>query len=201
MEEASYFDRHPHMRDLISLIVFVACVVIGTLFINTYIFRSFSVSGLSSWPTLHNGDRLIVDRIPVTWDQLQNKTYSPQRGQFIVFKNPQWTGNGPDEYVIKRVIAFGGERVVVKNGTVTVYNSQHPDGFNPDALDKHGTPRKPTSGEVDQTVDPGTLFVMGDNRIGANSEDSRDGLGLIPLSDVIGPVSWRIFPFTSISTF
>ena len=201
MEEARYFDRHPHTRDILSLAVFVICVVIGTLFINTYIFRSFSVSGLSSYPTLHDGDRLIVNRIPVTWDQLKNKTYSPNRGQFIIFKNPQWTGTGPDEYVIKRVIAFGGERVVVHNGALTVYNTKHPDGFNPDVLTKHGTPRQPTSGEVDETVDPGTLFVAGDNRIGANSEDSRDGLGLIPLSDLIGPVSLRVFPFNRISTF
>lgn len=199
--EASYYDRHPHLRDVISLVVFVICVVLGTLFINAYVFRSFSVSGLSSYPTLNNGDRLIVNRLPVTWDQLRNKTYVPQRGQFIVFKNPQWVGTGPDEYVIKRVVAFSGERVVVKDGTVTVYNHQHPDGFNPDKLDIHGTPRKPTSGQVDQVVDPGTLFVMGDNRIGQNSEDSRDGLGLIPLSDMIGPVSVRIYPFNKISTF
>lgn len=199
--EASFFDRHPHTRDIISLIVFVIFVILGTLFINAYVFRSFSVSGLSSYPTLNNGDRLIVNRIPVTIDQIQNKTYVPKRGQFIVFKNPLWIGNGPDEYVIKRVIAFSGEHVVVKDGTLTVYNSQHPSGFNPDKLDKHGAPRKPTSGSVNETVDPGTLFVAGDNRIGQNSEDSRDGLGLIPLSNMIGPVSIRIYPFNKISLF
>lgn len=199
--EASYFERHSHARDALSLIVFVICVVLGTLFINAFVFRSFSVSGLSSWPTLDNGDRLIVNRIPVTWKQLQNKTYVPSRGQFIVFRNPQWVGNGPDEYVIKRVIAFSGERVVVKDGILTVYNHDHPNGFNPDKLDQHGTPRKPTSGSVDEVVDPGTLFVAGDNRVGQNSEDSRDGLGLIPLSDMIGPVSVRIYPFNKISIF
>ena len=200
--EKRFFDRHPHARDVLSLAIFIVCVVLGTLFINTYIFRSFSVDGLSSYPTLDNGDRLIVNRLPVTWSMLQNKQYTPERGQFIVFKNPQWVGNGPDEYIVKRVIAFSGERVVVKDGIVTVYNQAHPDGFNPDKSDKNGHPRSPTGGNVDQTVSKGTLFVMGDNRPGtSNSLDSRDGLGLIPLADVIGPVSIRIFPFTKITGF
>lgn len=199
--EKTFFERHQHARDILSLIVFVICVALGTLFINTYLFRSFSVDGLSSYPTFNTGDRLIVNRVPVTVDMLQNKQYSPQRGQFIVFKNPNWVGNGPDEYVIKRVIAFGGERVTVKDGQVRVYNAIHPDGFDPDTGDKHGKPRSPTSGDVDQTVTRGTLFVMGDNRVGQNSLDSRDGLGLVPLANIVGPVGIRIFPFNEIEMF
>lgn len=199
--EPSFFARHPHVRDVLNLAMFVVFVALGTLFINSYVFRSFSVEGKSSWPTMDTGDRLIISRLPVTFDMLQNKQYVPARGQFIVFKNPMWVGSGPDEYVVKRVIAFAGERVVVKDGSVTVYNTEHPNGFDPDATDKNGHPRSPTSGDVDQTVDKGTIFVMGDNRIGNNSLDSRDGLGLIPLSNVIGPVSLRIFPFNEIRTF
>lgn len=199
--EKSFLDTHPHVRDIISLVIFIVCVALGTFFINAYLFRSFSVDGLSSYPTFNTGDRLIVNRIPVTVKMLQNQQYSPQRGQFIVFKNPQWVGSGPDEYVIKRVIAYGGERVTVKDGQVRVYNTEHPDGFDPDQADTHGHPRSPTSGDVDQQVAKGTLFVMGDNRVGQNSLDSRDGLGLIPLANIVGPVGVRIFPFNEIAVF
>jgi len=150
--------------------------------------------------TLYTGDRLIVNRLPVTWAQLQNKEYVPERGQIIVFKNPKFTIGDPDEYIVKRVIAFPGERVVLKDGHYTVYNAQYPQGFNPDDAN-HGEPGSPTSGSVDVTVPDGTLFVSGDHRQGSYSYDSRNGLGYIPFYDVVGPVSTRIYPFTAIRTF
>jgi len=151
--------------------------------------------------TLFTGDRLIVNRLPVTWDQLQNKEYVPQRGQIIVFKNPQYNPGQGDEFIVKRVIAFAGERVTVKDGVLKVYNKEHPDGFEPDkaqANDAGSHPGSPTSGSVDTTVTNGTLFVSGDHREGDYSYDSRSGLGLIPLYDVVGPVSMRIYPLTKI---
>ena len=198
--EASYFQRHPLFKDILGLIVFAICVFAGTIFINSFIFRSFNVEGPSMEKTLYTGDRLIVNRLPVTWAQLQNKSYIPERGQVIVFKNPGFTGGNADEYIVKRVIAFPGERVVLKDGSYTVYNADHPGGFNPDDQN-HGEPGSPTSGEVDTTVTEGTLFVSGDHREGSFSYDSRNGLGLIPFYDVIGPVGIRIFPFTGIRTF
>lgn len=196
----SFSQRHPWLKDAAGLLLFGIAVLVGTILINTYIFRSFNVEGPSMERTLQTGDRLIVDRIPVTWAQLQNKEYIPDRGQVIVFKNPLFTVGNPDEYIVKRVIAFAGERVVLKDGKYTVYNAAHPEGFNPDDAN-HGEPGSPTSGSVDVTVPDGTLFVSGDHRQGNYSYDSRNGLGYIPLYDVVGPVSMRIFPFTGVRTF
>jgi signal peptidase I len=198
--EKTFGERHPWMKDFASLLFFVLAVIIGTVLINTYVFRSFNVEGPSMEKTLYTGDRLIVDRLPVTWSELQNKQYVPNRGQVIVFKNPQFTAGNPDEFIVKRVIGFAGERVVLNDGKYTVYNSQNPNGFNPDDAN-HGEPGSPTNGSVDVTVPEGTLFVSGDHRQGNYSYDSRNGLGYIPLYDVIGPVSMRIFPFTGIRTF
>ena len=84
--DATFLDRHPKIRDSLGLIVFVVGVVIGTLLINTFIFRNFTVQGASMEPTMHTGDRLIVNRLPVTAAQIKNKRYVPERGQTIVFR-------------------------------------------------------------------------------------------------------------------
>lgn len=195
--EASFFDRHPHFKDALSIVVFIICVIIGTTLMNAFVFRSFNVSGSSMAPTLHTNDRLIVDRLAVTFAQIQGKSYVPERGQVIVFENPLYSVGFEDRYIVKRVIGLPGERVVLENGVYTVYNDQNPDGFNPDDTFKD-TPASPISGEVNTVVPAGELFVSGDNRVGNNSFDSRSGLGTVPLYDVVGPVSARIFPFNQI---
>lgn len=198
--EANFLQRHPFIKDASGIVIFIVCVLVGTLLINAFIFRSFNVVGPSMETTLYTGDRLIVNRLPVTWAQLQNKTYIPERGQVIVFKNPQFSLGTADEYIVKRVIAFPGERVTVANGILTVYNAQFPAGFHPDDAN-HGEPGSPTSGNVDVVVTDSSLFVAGDHREGDYSFDSRSGLGLIPYYDVVGPVSLRIYPLTHIRTF
>lgn len=198
--EASFFTRHPFMKDVINIVIFVVCVVIGTTLINAFVFRSFNVIGPSMEPTLSTGDRLIVNRLAVTWSQLQNKPYIPERGQVIVFKNPQFQPGLQDEYIVKRVIGLPGERVVLNNGVFTIYNAENPEGLNPDTLITD-EPNGPAVGAVDTVVPEGELFVVGDNRVGNNSFDSRSGLGTIPLYDVVGPVSLRLFPFTEVRGF
>lgn len=198
--KASYLKRHPFLKDALSIMVFVFCVLIGTLFINTFIFRSFSVVGPSMEKTMFTGDRLIINRIPSTIAQLQNKDYVPKRGQIIVFRNPRYSSGLSDEYIVKRVIGLPRERVVLLDGKYKVYNKSHPDGFDPDKYNKN-EPGAPTDGNVDITVPEGELFVSGDHREGKYSYDSRNGLGTIPLYDVIGPVTFRIFPIDKIRAF
>lgn len=198
--EASFFTRHPLLKDALSLIVFIVCVVIGTIFINSFVFRSFNVVGPSMETTMHTGDRLIVNRLPITWSNVRNQQYMPERGQVIVFQNPRYTEGMGDEYIVKRVIAFEGERVTLQDGSYTVFNDESPDGFDPDQV-ADGEPSSPTSGDVNIVVPADEIFVSGDNREGNTSFDSRNGLGTIPLYNVIGPVSLRIFPITDIRTF
>ena len=198
--EASFLQRHPLIKDAISIGIFIFLVLVGTLLINSFVFRSFSVIGPSMETTLYTNDRLIVNRIPVTIAQLQNKSYVPDRGQIIIFKNPLYSAGMSDEYIVKRVIAFPGEHVTIQDGHYVVYNSSHPDGFNPDDAN-HGEPGSPTSGSIDEVVPDGSLFVSGDHRQGSFSLDSRNGLGTIPFYDVVGPLSLRIYPFDKIRWF
>ncbi|MBF1032415.1 MAG: signal peptidase I [Candidatus Nanosynbacter sp.] len=197
--EASFLTRHPRLKDIGGFVIFVVCVIVGTLLINTFVFRSFSVTGPSMEQTLYTGDRLIVNRLPVTMAHLQNNSYTPKRGQIIVFKNPLYSPGSEDMNLVKRVIAFAGERVTVKDGTLTVYNKEHPQGFHPD--DSWDGPGSPTNGDTEVTVPEGSIFVAGDHRQGSYSLDSRNGLGTVPLYDVIGPVSLRLWPLTKVQGF
>lgn len=211
-QKPKFFQKHPLLKDILSLVIFVVFIVLGTIVLNTFVFRSYNVVGSSMLNTLENDDRVIVNRLAVSLSHFVGKEYIPERGQVIVFANGEATGpltcEAPagknDQYIIKRVIAFPGERVVVKDGVLTVYNDEHPDGFNPDddtRVDANNGPKEYTSGQVDMVVPEGEIFVSGDNREGSHSFDSRSGLGTVPYCRIIGPVSIRLYPFTKFRFF
>lgn len=191
--------KNNRLKDVLGVAGFVAAVLIGAWLINLFIFRSFNVDGPSMQDTLHTGDRLIVNRVPVTWAHLQNKSFVPERGTVIVFKNPMFETGMKDEFLVKRVLAFPGERVTVKDGVLRVYNAEHPDGFEVDK--QYPGPLQPTDGDQDMTVPEHAVYVAGDHRQPGYSYDSRNGLGTVPYENIIGPVGLRIYPFTQFKFF
>lgn len=147
-------------------------------------------------PTLHEEDYLIVSKIDASFARASGKqeAYIPKRGEVVIFRYPK----NPELVFVKRVIALPGERVVIKDGAVTVYNQASPQGFNPDkSTDLEGTF---TAGDLDESVPRGSVFVLGDNRTLNGSFDSREW-GFLPSHDIIGRAVIRLLPIDKFRLF
>jgi signal peptidase I len=180
-----------------SWLIFPIAIV---LLLHFFIFQAFHVVGTSMYPTLHNSDYLIISKLGDTEAEIgrvfghPNDLYIPKRGQIIVFHFPL----DPTKVFVKRVVGLPGDRVVVNNGKVTIYNAANPNGFNPDT--SYEPPSTDTLIDTDEMVQDGHVFVMGDNRTNGGSYDSRQW-GQVPSSDIIGDVVLRLLPLDQIKSF
>lgn len=188
-------------RELMTTIGVLVAALIVAFGLITYVFQTYQVDGTSMVPTLQNNDRLIVWKVPRTWARITGHDYIPKRGDIIIFtENLSSLGQGSDKQLVKRVIGLPGDEVVVKDGIVTIYDSTHPNGFDPDTTLPYGKSTKiPTSpGNIDDKLGPHQLFVMGDNR--PVSEDSRS-FGPINADQIIGKLVLRIWPISQAQKF
>ena len=150
--------------------------------------------------TLFHNDRLVVWKMPKTWSKITGHPYIPNRGDIVVFTEPTLGqfGQDPGKQLIKRVIGLPGERVVVRDSKLTVYNKEHPQGFVPDQTLPYGNVIKGTQMDGEWTVGSGEIFVAGDNR--GNSLDSRT-FGPIDASNIVGKLAIRVLPLDQIKRF
>ena len=181
-----------------TIVLFVAALLVA-LILTAFVFQQYEVDGPSMQTTLHNQDRLIVVKVPKTWSEITGHPYIPTRGTVIVFnQSGLYNANGSQEkQLIKRVIALPGDHLVIKNNVVTIYNKQNPNGFDPDKTMPYGKVITYTTGDIDMTIEPGHVFVMGDNR--PDSLDSRY-FGPINVKNIVGKLDARIYPFSSIKS-
>lgn len=187
-------------REFASTIGIILAAVLVAFFITLFVFRSYQVDGPSMESTLQNADKLIIWKVPVTWAKITGHPYIPNRGDIIVFNETGLSAFGQQDskQLIKRVIGLPGDRVVVANNVVTIYNSSHPNGFDPDRTLPYGKYIPVTSGNVNVTLGPGQLFVDGDNR--PDSLDSRS-FGPINANQIVGKLILRVFPINKVKTF
>ena len=187
-------------RSILSTILILLAAPIVAVLLTTYVFQSYEVDGPSMEITLQNHDRLIVWKAARTWSRIDHSTFIPKRGEIVIFNKKGLFDSNRDEekQLIKRVIALPGEHIVVKDGLITIYNADHPDGFNPDKDTEYIKAAISTTGNIDQVVPKGQVFVCGDNR--GNSLDSRY-FGPIYTSDIVGTLAMRIFPINKAKAF
>lgn len=164
------------------------------LLLHGFVLGAFHVFGTSMENTLQQGDFLVVSKLGVTEARVLGlirgaSPYLPRRGEIVVFRFPQ----NPSLTLVKRVIGLPGDRVVIQNGKVTVYDPRHAEGYDPTV----GIPAQlvgdVTEGSVDHLVPAGHLFVIGDNRTPGGSVDSREW-GDLPSREIVGKVVVRLLP-------
>jgi len=192
---------HEGLKSVLTTLAILVLAPLIAFALTAFIFQSYQVDGSSMETTLQNGDRLIVLKLPRTWAKITHHGYHPNRGDVIIFNKNDLTefdGTSQKKQLVKRVIGLPGDRVVVKDGKVTIYNSENPNGFNPDTALPYGKVivNTPNSGEA--TVGKDEVYVMGDNR--PNSLDSRI-FGPISTDDIVGKLEARIFPFNKFKSF
>ena len=158
-------------RDLYDWIQCIVVAIIVCVLLFSFVVRLVDVVGDSMYPTLENGDKIIVS----------NLFYDPQPGDIIVFRKDEYR----DQPLVKRIIAAEGQKV--DRGIVYV------DG---EPIDEPYI-AEPTTESLDFvgpiTVDQGCVFVMGDNR--NHSTDSRDArIDCVDVRCIMGKVYFTLFP-------
>lgn len=154
--------------------------------IRYFLIQPFYVKGASMEPTFHDYEYLIIDEISF-------KLHSPQRGEIIVFHSPyNWR-----DYYIKRIIGLPGERIVVKEGEIYVYNKKFEYGIKLDESDYLSAGVK-TPGQADLKLNEKEFFVLGDNR--NSSLDSRS-FGAIFQKQIVGRTWLRGWPISRVKKF
>ncbi len=175
----------PSRRTRFKKIVLEAALVLAiaiplALGLHTFVTQVYSISGHSMEPTLEDGERVVVEKVRSTVGEIE-------RGDLVIFISPE----DPAKNLIKRVIGVGGDRIelvkdqVKLNGEILVEEYTHRSLF-------------PTQDGDVITVEPGHLFMMGDNR--PQSRDSRD-FGVIPLELIRGKVLLRLWPLNQFTLF
>lgn len=141
-------------------------------YIKNNIVQAFRFPSGSMEPTIQKGDRLLADKAIY-------KKSKPQRGDLIVFKFP----SDPKRDFAKRLIAFGGETIEIKEGHVYINGQVITD---PKIQSKYYYNRG-EYGEAGKlvAVPEGQYYVLGDNS--ASSHDSRYW-GFVPEQNLIGKI-------------
>lgn len=154
------------------------------LLFGVFVIQPVAVEGISMLPQLHDGERLLVNKlIYYKSPYLQSLGFPKlERGDVVVF----WFPNDPDKSFVKRIIGLPGETVEMRNGAFYVDGKQLQEPYleaDHNQAHMNMAPRK---------VDSHYYFVAGDNR--DNSYDSR-AWGLVPEKYIYGKAVFRYYPF------
>jgi signal peptidase I len=174
--ELAYSSQPKKENSVWEIVKFALLALIIVIPIRTFIAQPFIVSGSSMVPTFENGEYLIVDEISYRLNE-------PRRGDVIVFRYPKDTS----KFFIKRIIGLPNDTVIINGQTITIKNSEHPEGItlSEPYVKNHST------NEISSTLGEDEYYVMGDNR--SASSDSRIW-GTVPKKNIIGRAFLRVFP-------
>ena len=197
---------------LVETAVLLAVAIVLALTIQAYAVKPYKIPSGSMEPTLHIGDRVLVNRFGE-----RVLGWTPRVGDIVVFTPPKGadgavpqcgvadqgqstptpcsrpTPQHSTQTFIKRVVAVGGDRISLNEGHVVRNGRQ--------ASEPYIAPCDPVQRgcefPVTITVPRGYVYVLGDNR--GNSDDSRFW-GPVPDSWVIGKAVATYWPLGRVGT-
>ncbi len=175
--ELHYGDREYTRATNVAFILYLITVLLIALSVRAFIGEPVLVDGYSMYPTLLDGERIIVEK-------LSYYAAPPARGDIVVCYYPGHTVSR-----VKRVIGLPGDVISVWDGAVYVNGEQ---------LDESAYWNDYIFGSASPgTVPEGTVFVMGDNR--NHSTDSREyGVGPIPFEKILGRAFCVVWPLSEL---
>lgn len=130
--------------------------------VRTFLFSPYVVDGESMEPTLHDHEKMFVNKL--------NLTNRLSRGEIVVIK-------GKEEYYVKRIIGLPGDTILMKNDNLFINGVLVKEPYlshNLKLAKQMGSKLTDDFGPI--TVPKDKYFVMGNNRL--YSKDSRNGLGI-----------------------
>ncbi len=159
----------------------ILIAVVLALIIRLFLFEVFVVEGRSMYPTLHETERLMVNKLVYRIDE-------PKPGDVVVFEFE------PGRDFIKRVIGIEGDKIEIRSGRVYINDQLLNEPYLLEDLELYDY------GPVE--VPQGYLFLMGDYR--QNSMDSRDPrVGFVSEENLKGRaffIFWPLWEARMIST-
>ncbi len=173
--------RRRRRRAGIDWLIIFGVAIGGALLLRLFVVQQFAVDGESMLGTLRSGDRVIVNKLSYV-------AHDPRHGDIVVLEDIKASVEVRD--LIKRVIALPGETLEYRNCRLFINGAP--------VVEPYLDPQLVTPGHCGDsqrpvTVEPGHVFVMGDNR--AASLDSRaSAIGQIPFDNLIGRAFVVVWP-------
>ncbi len=170
-QESMRVDLYEWIQSLMTALVICMAIFI-------FIIRVIDVSGSSMFPTLHDGDKMLVS----------NLFYTPHAGDVVVFKTDRYD---PERALVKRVIATEGQEISIDFDRGIVYIDGLP--VEEDYIAELTKTKLDFIGP--QTVPEGCMFVMGDNR-NASTDSRKKEIGMVDQRMLLGRAYYVIFPLS-----
>lgn len=206
---------NPKIKNILEWAYCVIIAVVLALVVRNFVGTPTIVKQRSMYPTLKPDQRLILNRLAITFHS------DIKRGEIITFEapsvlkisqedadmsNPVAIYNNEPKNIfqkfvyyglewgkttfIKRVIGLPGEHVEIKNNKVYINGAELKESY----LDSSVVTTPCDGAFTDFIVPEGYIFAMGDNR--PQSTDCRS-FGCIPIDKIEGKVAFRFWPLST----
>lgn len=140
-----------------ELPILLGAAILVAFLVRMFVVQTYWVPSGSMIPTLHQGDRVIVNKLVYHFN-------NPDRGEVIVFNSPVSWRTYPNEKVfVKRLIGLPGDRIVCcdVNGRLDINGKPLAEPY---LNFTEGPNLQAAPQPFNIVVPPGRLWVMGDNR-------------------------------------